>query len=375
MNTTSDNKLTRVSLKKSRDLYKTLVSTATLLIVIIGIKIIARDIVAPIFLAVFLSILLYPLFKTFRKEGRASWITLVLTIGTIVLFFSGVILIVSISFSQLSGNLDFYLTKINTQIAYLFNFTFLEDDINHLLRNVATVDNIRRLIAPILSSLGSLFTVLIFVPLSSILILLQVDSFTKSPLGKREVQNENLEKLSRFSKSITIYIVGRAKVNLFTGTLFFIILFVMDIEFALLWGLLMVLLSFIPYIGSATASLPAILLALVQYGWAGAGIVTGSILIINFFSENVLDPYIQSKGNKLSALVIIMSLIFWVWLFGPIGAILSVPLTVLLKIILEDFDETRWISTLMEGNYGRTSQEIEKSKSINGLWNRVFGRG
>lgn len=149
----------------------------------------------------------------------------------------------------------------------------------------------------------------------------------------------------------------------------------MDIEFALLWGLLMVLLSFIPYIGSATASLPAILLALVQYGWAGAGIVTGSILIINFFSENVLDPYIQSKGNKLSALVIIMSLIFWVWLFGPVGAILSVPLTVLLKIILEDFDETRWISTLMEGNYGRTSQEIEKSKSINNLWNKVFGRG
>lgn len=165
MNTVSDNKLAQVSLKKSRDLYKTLVSTATLLIVIIGIKIIARDIIAPIFLAVFLSILLYPLFKTFRKEGRASWITLVLTIGTIILFFSGVVLIVSISFSQLSGNLDFYLTKINTQIAYLFNFTFLEDDINHLLRNVATVDNIRRLIAPILSNLGSIFTLLIFVPL------------------------------------------------------------------------------------------------------------------------------------------------------------------------------------------------------------------
>jgi len=375
MNTKSNKKLARVSSKKPRDLYKTLVSSAALLVIIIGIKAIARDIIAPIFLAVFLSILLYPLFKTFRKEGRASWITLVLTIGTIVLFFSGVVMIVSISVSQLSGNLDFYLAKINTQIAYLFNLTFLEDDINHLLRSVATVDNIRRLIAPILSSLGSIFTLLVFVPLSSILILLQVDLFTKSPLGNREVRNENLEKLARFSKSITIYIVGRAKVNIFTGTLFFVVLFIMDIEFALLWGLLMVLLSFVPYIGSTIASIPAILLALAQYGWAGAGVVTASIFIINFFSENVLDPYIQSKGNRLSAIVIIMSLLFWVWLFGPIGAILSVPLTVLLKIILEDFDETRWISTLMEGNYGRTSQEIEKSKSINNLWSRVFGRG
>lgn len=359
---------------KSRDLLRFLLTFASLIVIVIGMKSIASQLIAPILLSVFLALLLYPLFKRFKKEGRAGWITLLFTIGSILAVLTGLVLLVSVSFSQFSENLDVYIADITQQLSELLERLGIENTLTDLLTSTLTEENVTAFIKNIAGNISSLLSMLFFVPLVSILLLLQIDSFMKSPLSKAQFETDKMDKFSNFSKSITIYVIGRTKVNLFTGTMFFVVLFIMDIDFALMWGLLMAFLSYIPYIGAALASIPAILLAFASYGGIGAGIVILAITIINMIAENALDPYVQSKGNKLSALVVVISLFFWVWLFGPIGAILSIPMTVMMKIVLGEFDETRWIATLMEGNFNKTSVELKKSDTINKMKKKVLGK-
>jgi predicted PurR-regulated permease PerM len=114
-----------------------------------------------------------------------------------------------------------------------------------------------------------------------------------------------------------------------------------------LWGLLALLLNYIPNIGSILASVPAILLALIQLGVGKAVIVLVGYLVINIIIGNVLEPKIMGRGLGLSTLVVFLSLVFWGWVFGPVGMLLSVPLTMTVKIALDSNEDTRWISTLL----------------------------
>lgn len=128
-----------------------------------------------------------------------------------------------------------------------------------------------------------------------------------------------------------------------------------------------IIMSFIPYIGIIIASAPPVLLAFASGGLPAALLVIGAMALINVFAENVLSPVVLGRGNKISTAAVVISLIFWVWLLGPIGAILSVPLTVFLKIVLADFKETHFISLLMEGNYNIEKPKNGKSFYKNGL--------
>jgi len=115
----------------------------------------------------------------------------------------------------------------------------------------------------------------------------------------------------------------------------------------LLWGMLAFLLNFIPNIGSIIAAIPAILLALIQYGFVSAGLVTMGYLVINFIFGTLLEPKLMGEGLGLSTLVVFLSLIFWGWILGPFGMLLSVPLTMVAKIVLDNYQDTRWISILL----------------------------
>ncbi len=157
--------------------------------------------------------------------------------------------------------------------------------------------------------------------------------------------------------------------NFFTGLLFAAALILLGIPFPFVWGILTMILSFIPYIGLVIAAIPPTLLAFSQGGIISALIVVVVVVIINLIAENILEPYIQGKGNKLSTAAIVIALIFWTWLLGPVGAILAAPLTVLMKIILADYKETHWIALLMEGNYeqGGTGEDTNIKNKLRSL--------
>jgi len=107
------------------------------------------------------------------------------------------------------------------------------------------------------------------------------------------------------------------------------------------------LLNFIPTIGSIIAAVPAVLLSLIQLGSFTAICVAFCYLIINVFIGNLLEPKLMGRGLNLSPLVVCLSLVFWGWILDPVGMLLSIPLTIMVKIALDNDEDTRWISIML----------------------------
>jgi predicted PurR-regulated permease PerM len=103
----------------------------------------------------------------------------------------------------------------------------------------------------------------------------------------------------------------------------------------------------LPNIGSIIAAIPAVLLAFIQFGLGPAIAVAAVYLAVNGVLGNVVEPRLQGKGLGLYTLVVFVSLLFWGWVLGPVGMLLSAPLTMSVKIALESLPDTRWIAILL----------------------------
>jgi predicted PurR-regulated permease PerM len=109
------------------------------------------------------------------------------------------------------------------------------------------------------------------------------------------------------------------------------------------------LLNYIPTVGSIIAAIPAVLLSLILVGTAGhAVLVTLGYVVVNTLFGNILEPNLMGRRLGLSTLVVILSLLFWGWAWGPLGALLSVPLTVVVKIWLENTHDLKWVAILLD---------------------------
>ena len=122
---------------------------------------------------------------------------------------------------------------------------------------------------------------------------------------------------------------------------------ILDVDYAILWGLIAFLLNFVPTVGSFIAAVPAVLLALVQLGFASAGLTLLGFVAVNFVMGSAVEPRWMGKGLNLSPLVVFVSLVLWGWVLGPVGMLLSIPLTIMVKIALATNDDTRWISIML----------------------------
>ena len=121
----------------------------------------------------------------------------------------------------------------------------------------------------------------------------------------------------------------------------------LGVDFPLLWAMLAFLLNYIPTIGSIIAAVPAVLIALVQLGPGEASAVAIGFVGINMVFGNIIEPRLMGFGVGVSPLIVFIGLFFWGWVFGPMGMLLSVPLTMTLKLALESDKRTRWIAILI----------------------------
>ena len=126
-----------------------------------------------------------------------------------------------------------------------------------------------------------------------------------------------------------------------------VMLLALDVRFAFVWGLLAFALNYIPNIGSVLAAIPPILQVLVFSGLYDALVLLAGYLAINLLFGNILEPRMMGRGLGLSTLVVFLSLIFWGWLLGPVGMLLSVPLTIIVKIGLEQTEGGQSIAVLL----------------------------
>ncbi len=357
--------------EKLRSMRDTVYFVAALMVAIIGIRFVARDLIAPVLLALFLTALMMPIFKYFRRKGFGSITSLLLMLGSALSAIIGLIALLSWSVILVGDAISASLTQFSISSNNFVERLIGDQQIVNSLFSTIQPDVVLGSAISLLDSLIGVGLSFLVVALLSVMLLLHIDSVPKDLAVSLMKESSVLSRFQRFFQATSLYMIGRFKVNLITGVLFLISLVFMGIPHAFLWGLLTVILSFIPYVGIVLAGLMPTLLAYSQGGFVLALIVVVVLTALNLFTENILDPYIQGQQTKISAAAIIIAFLFWTWLLGPIGAVLSTPLSVLLKFVLADYQETRWLASLMEGNYEASKSQVNKTGFLKKWWGKI----
>jgi predicted PurR-regulated permease PerM len=157
-----------------------------------------------------------------------------------------------------------------------------------------------------------------------------------------------LAALHRVTDDFQRYIVVRTLAGLITGVATWLVCLLAGLDFALMWGLINFLLNYIPTVGSIVGVIPPVLFALVQFDDPGrALLVLGGVGGVQLLMGNYVDPLLQGRFLRLSPFVVLLSVIFWGWLWGIGGAFLSMPITVAIVIATRQSPRTRWIATIL----------------------------
>ncbi len=157
----------------------------------------------------------------------------------------------------------------------------------------------------------------------------------------------NTQAFKSFLKTVHSYLVIKSMVSIATGVLITVWLTFLGVDYPVLWGLLAFLFNFVPNIGSIIAAVPAVMLATVQLGLGTAAYTALGYVVVNVVMGNVIEPRYMGKGVGLSTLVVFLSLVVWGWILGPVGMLLSVPLTMIVKLACEANPKTQWIAVLL----------------------------
>jgi predicted PurR-regulated permease PerM len=181
-------------------------------------------------------------------------------------------------------------------------------------------------------------------------ILAERDAFLKRLVN--QIGSENaapiLDSIKQINQSVQEYLGLKTLISFLTGALVTIVLIIAGVDFALLWGVLTFILNFIPTIGSIIATVPPITITLFQSGSITKTIIIIILLLcIQFVVGSVLEPRLMGRGLNLSPLVVLFSLIFWGWLWGIPGMLLSIPLTAAIRIAMEQIDATKTVAALI----------------------------
>ena len=202
------------------------------------------------------------------------------------------------------------------------------------------------LVANTLASFGNVMTDGMMILLTVIFILAENTGFAEKLTRARGLTGSS-QWLQTFTDSVNSYMAIKTAISFVTGLVIFIWLSVLGVDYAVLWGLLTFLFNFVPAVGTVIAAVPAVMLAIIQLGFGSGALVLAGFFVVNMLMGNVIEPRWMGRGLNLSPLVVFVSLVLWGWVLGPVGMLLSIPLTIMLKIGLESQTETRWIGTML----------------------------
>jgi predicted PurR-regulated permease PerM len=327
-----------------------LVVLASAVVVVAGLRA-AAAILLPFFLAFFLAILSIPIMLWLQRRGVPPALAILLAVMVDIGVLSVIVLLASQSFADFQDRLPRYATRLQTlfdswtealQARGVPADQYLSDG---FLSANAIMDFVGGLLGRVAVFLSNTFIVILVM----VFILAEATIFPKK---FRAILGEGDGDLGRFAKITTEvleYLVIKTLVSLATGFCIGVWAWIMGLDFPILLGLIGFILNYVPTIGSILAAAPAILLSLIQFGGLGSALlVTAGYVGINVVFGNLIEPHLLGRRLGLSTLVVILSLIFWAWAWGPVGALLAVPLTMVVKIMLENTEDLRWVAVLLD---------------------------
>lgn len=340
-------------MEHSSSLTKVLVATASIIVILAGIKM-AGEIIIPFLLSLFIAIICSPIIKFMTKRHIPLGLAIGLLLGLIVLIFFFLAGMFNGAIQEFTASIPQYKVLLTERLdtvfalikAYNLPISITQEDVLNKFDPSVVMNFVSRLLlsfSGVVSNIFVLFLVVIFMLFESPMAKYKL-ALALSP--DDDLSNEEYY-LNQVLDGVIGYLGVKTVVSALTGISIWILLIVLDVQYAVLWATLAFLLNYIPNIGSFLAGIPIVLQALLLNGFSvGIGVLIG-VVGINMLFGNVLEPKMMGKRLGLSTLVVFLSLLFWGWLLGTVGMLLSVPLTMALKIALESSRSTRRYAVLL----------------------------
>lgn len=331
-----------------REMRSPLVKLAAVVIIIAGL-IAAKEIMIPILLALFITILISPLLIFLQEKGLNSTFALIGVVLVLIVLMTLFGFLVSSSLQDFSSNLPLYEAKLRDSLSGLIGYFHAQGIYvsDKMISELIDPGKIAQFVSQIVKGFGSALTNGLMILLLVIFMLLEASLLPKK---LHAIHADASSHVAEFLKNIKQYMMLKSIFSFLTGLFVYLALLLIGLDYALLWGVLAFLLNFVPNIGSIIAAVPAVILALIQLGFVASLEVAAVFLAVNIVLGSLLEPKYMGQGLGLSTLVVFVSLIFWGWVFGPVGMLLSVPLTIMLKLALQADPKTRWIAVLLDSD-------------------------
>ncbi len=326
-----------------------LLLSAAFVILIAGMKA-AAPVLTSFLLSIFIAIISAPSMFFLQRQGLPTPIALLAVISMIVLALTLIGVLTGNSIENFQQSLPAYQLRLQERlqgVAELLEKTGIKISFQDI-RAYFDPAIVMQLAVNMLSGLGSVLTNGFLILLTVVFMLSEASAFPEKIHRALNKPNQSLAGFDHFLKTVRRYMAIKTWTSLATGLIIWLSLWLLGLDYPLLWGVMAFLLNYVPNIGSIIAAIPAVLLAIVQLGWGGAAAVVIIYTLINVIIGNAIEPRFMGKGLGLSTLVVFLSLIFWGWVLGPVGMLLSIPLTMTLKIAMDHSEETRWIAALLD---------------------------
>lgn len=327
---------------------KAVIMFGMIVIILVGIKI-AAEIIVPFILALFIAIILNPMIRRLERVRVPRVMAIVLVISVIVCFVVLLLAYLGTTLNELTRTLPQYRSSLISPLQTLepwLQRAGISVSVDELVKYIdpnAAMTLVTSLITQLSNAMTSIFLLLLTV----VFMLTEVPQL---PIKLQQLMSrpaEGMGAIQRALDSVSRYLVLKTAISLVTGLVVWMMLAMLDVRFAFVWALLAFSLNYIPNIGSVLAAIPPVAQVLVFSGLYEALLVVAGYLAINLVFGNIIEPRMMGRGLGLSTLVVFLSLIFWGWLLGPVGMLLSVPLTIAVKIALEQNEGGKSIAVLL----------------------------
>lgn len=320
-------------------------------ILVLGVMKVAQPVTLPLALAMFLIVLAWPL--QVRLEKRLpSWLAFISTFMIFLMILALFVGVLALTGNIIARKAPQYIAQIEFSLGSLgkwlgsqgFSISNESNSLNQAAQQALKfIGKGFQGLYSMVSLLGLVLVILLFG-------LLEVRRFRdklEQHFGE-DVCERVVNSFSTIAEQYQRYIVVKSFVSIVTGFLVGLFCWLMGLELAFVWGIAAFLLNYIPSLGSIISTLVITLFGILQFQNAGQTLLLfAGITGIQLFFGNWLDPRLQGKVLSLSPLVIVLSVIFWGWIWGVLGALLGVPLTIGVVIAFDQFERTRWITTVL----------------------------
>jgi len=303
-------------------------------------------VLAPLGLGLFLAALAAPLFTWLEARGRSAALALTLTVGIVLVVGAALVLLALSGAASLADGLVTYSDALEARYPNVSDATAANLVVS-VLGRILPADVLVEVLRAVSGFVLEVGQTLVFATIVAALLLLDGQRLSRLAAGGLGSENPVFREAPSIARAAVTYFGVRIRVNAVTAGALLVLMLVLGIDDPLLWAVAAFFLSFVPYLGLVLAMIPPTILALAESGpLAAAAFVIGGTAL-NLIAENLLEPTLTGRALSLSTWLVFIMFFFWVWLLGPVGALLSMPITVLIVLVLQHNEPTRWVASLL----------------------------